>query len=163
MIQKERKKACFACAMSMDRLLCLQYNILNGAKTFPLNHCCVCCYFVLRQLFMFLVYEACLGLYFPAMGTCRSKYIDDRVRGTVMNITRCVRTVLVSLLVAVAGLKRVKLPLATPQQCPVRQPSVWPIANMSVPSFVLTCIDTRVSGAVEPPPLMLPPQNVRAD
>ncbi len=38
---------------------------------------------------MFLVYEACLGLYFPAMATCRSKYIEDRVRGTVMNITRC--------------------------------------------------------------------------
>lgn len=37
---------------------------------------------------MFLVYEACIGLYFPAMATCRSEYIDDRVRGTVTNMLR---------------------------------------------------------------------------
>lgn len=37
---------------------------------------------------MLLVYETCMGLYFPAMATCRSKYIDDRVRGTIMNMTR---------------------------------------------------------------------------
>lgn len=43
---------------------------------------------LLRLLLMLLVYEACIGLYYPAMATCRSKYIDDRVRGTVMNITR---------------------------------------------------------------------------
>ncbi|CAN0439167.1 unnamed protein product [Scytosiphon promiscuus] len=41
-----------------------------------------------RLLLMFLVYETCIGLYFPAMATCRSKYIDDRMRGTVMNIFR---------------------------------------------------------------------------
>eukprot|EP00903_Cladosiphon_okamuranus_P019296 g17737.t1 len=41
-----------------------------------------------KLLLMLLVYETCIGLYFPAMATCRSKYIDDRVRGTIMNITR---------------------------------------------------------------------------
>ncbi|CAM9725338.1 unnamed protein product [Ectocarpus sp. 4 AP-2014] len=41
-----------------------------------------------KLLAMFLVYEACIGLYLPAIATCRSKYIDDRIRGTVMNLTR---------------------------------------------------------------------------
>lgn len=48
-----------------------------------------------RLLLMLLVYEACIGLYFPAMATCRSKYIDDRLRGTIMNITRYGTVVLV--------------------------------------------------------------------
>ncbi|CAM9613060.1 unnamed protein product [Ascophyllum nodosum] len=41
-----------------------------------------------KLLLMFLVYEVCIGIYFPAMATCRSTYMDDRVRGTAMNIIR---------------------------------------------------------------------------
>lgn len=59
----------------------------------PLNHLARSLFFAQRLLLMFLVYEACLGIYYPAMGTCRSKYIDDRVRGTVMNITRYAQSV----------------------------------------------------------------------
>ncbi|KAJ3015962.1 UNVERIFIED_CONTAM: Molybdate-anion transporter [Siphonaria sp. JEL0065] len=36
----------------------------------------------------FNLYEFCIGLYFPAMGTVRSQYIPESVRSSVMNIFR---------------------------------------------------------------------------
>ena len=34
----------------------------------------------------FLVFEACVGMYFPLIGTLRSKYLPDAYRGVIMNI-----------------------------------------------------------------------------
>jgi MFS family permease len=36
----------------------------------------------------FLVFEVCCGIYFPAVGTMRSRYIPEEVRSTVMNVFR---------------------------------------------------------------------------
>ena len=36
----------------------------------------------------FLVFEVCCGIYFPSVGTMRSKYIPEEVRSTVMNVFR---------------------------------------------------------------------------
>jgi MFS transporter, MFS domain-containing protein family, molybdate-anion transporter len=33
-------------------------------------------------------YEACVGVYFPAIGTIRSKFIPEKQRATIMNIFR---------------------------------------------------------------------------
>jgi MFS transporter, MFS domain-containing protein family, molybdate-anion transporter len=40
------------------------------------------------QLLAFCVFELCCGLYFPSVGTMRSRYIPEEVRSTVMNIFR---------------------------------------------------------------------------
>merc|ERR1712185_35966 len=34
----------------------------------------------------FFVFEVCVGLYFPSIGTLRSKYIPDANRGVVLNL-----------------------------------------------------------------------------
>ena len=34
----------------------------------------------------FLVFEACVGMYFPLIGTLRSKYLPDAYRGVIMNL-----------------------------------------------------------------------------
>ena len=34
----------------------------------------------------FLVFEACVGVYFPSMGTLRSQYLPDEHRGVIMNL-----------------------------------------------------------------------------
>ena len=34
----------------------------------------------------FLIFEVCVGMYFPSIGTLRSKYIPDRHRSTIMSI-----------------------------------------------------------------------------
>ena len=40
------------------------------------------------QLAAFFVFEACCGMYFPAAGTMRNRYIPEEVRATVMNVFR---------------------------------------------------------------------------
>lgn len=34
----------------------------------------------------FLAFEACVGMYFPLVGTLRSKYLPDAYRGVIMNL-----------------------------------------------------------------------------
>ena len=34
----------------------------------------------------FFAFEACVGLYFPSMGTLRSQYLPDEHRGVIMNL-----------------------------------------------------------------------------
>ena len=34
----------------------------------------------------FFVFEACVGTYFPLIGTLRSKYLPDAYRGVIMNL-----------------------------------------------------------------------------
>lgn len=41
-----------------------------------------------RMLALFLLYEVCIGVYSPAMGILRSKYIPDEMRATVMLMFR---------------------------------------------------------------------------
>ncbi|PAA82940.1 hypothetical protein BOX15_Mlig006233g2 [Macrostomum lignano] len=36
----------------------------------------------------FLVFECCVGLFWPAIGTMRSKYVPDSIRATIMNLFR---------------------------------------------------------------------------
>jgi MFS transporter, MFS domain-containing protein family, molybdate-anion transporter len=36
----------------------------------------------------FMVFEACVGLYFPSIGTLRSQYIPEANRSTIMNLFR---------------------------------------------------------------------------
>jgi len=36
----------------------------------------------------FLVFEACVGLFMPAAGTLRSKYVPDSLQGAILNIFR---------------------------------------------------------------------------
>jgi phage-related holin len=36
----------------------------------------------------FIVFEICCGIYFPSVGTMRSRYIPEEVRSTVMNVFR---------------------------------------------------------------------------
>jgi hypothetical protein len=40
------------------------------------------------RLSAFCVFEACCGIYWPALGTMRSRYIPEEVRASVMNIFR---------------------------------------------------------------------------
>lgn len=41
-----------------------------------------------RMLMLFLLYEACIGMFTPVMGIMRSKYIPDDMRTTVMQLFR---------------------------------------------------------------------------
>merc|ERR1712185_278404 len=34
----------------------------------------------------FFLFEACVGMYFPLIGTLRSKYLPDAYRGVIMNL-----------------------------------------------------------------------------
>jgi len=43
---------------------------------------------LLSVMAAFLVFETCVGIFFPCMGLLRSKVIPDEVQGTVMNIFR---------------------------------------------------------------------------
>jgi len=43
---------------------------------------------LLSVLVAFLVFETCVGIFFPLMGLLRSRVIPDEVQGTVMNIFR---------------------------------------------------------------------------
>jgi len=43
---------------------------------------------LLSVIVAFLVFETCVGIFFPCMGLLRSKVIPDSVQGTVMNIFR---------------------------------------------------------------------------
>merc|ERR1711988_1714519 len=43
---------------------------------------------LLSVIVAFLVFETCVGIFFPCMGLLRSKVIPDEVQGTVMNIFR---------------------------------------------------------------------------
>jgi len=40
------------------------------------------------RLLSFFVFEGCCGIYWPALGTMRSRYIPEEVRATVMNVFR---------------------------------------------------------------------------
>lgn len=37
---------------------------------------------------LFLLYEICVGIYTPAMGIMRAKYIDDEMRSSVTGMFR---------------------------------------------------------------------------
>jgi MFS transporter, MFS domain-containing protein family, molybdate-anion transporter len=51
----------------------------------------------------FNVFELCCGLYFPAIGTIRSKYVPEETRATVMNIFRVpLNLIVVTVLLRVA-------------------------------------------------------------
>lgn len=39
-----------------------------------------------EQVAAFLAFEACVGMYFPLVGTLRSKYLPDAYRGVIMNL-----------------------------------------------------------------------------
>jgi len=47
------------------------------------------------RLFMFIVFECCVGVYFPTIGGLRGKYVPDAVRATIMNIFRIPLNVIV--------------------------------------------------------------------
>lgn len=47
------------------------------------------------MLCLILVFEACIGLFTPAIATCRARYIADDIRGTVMGLLRYERVVVV--------------------------------------------------------------------
>lgn len=49
------------------------------------------------RLMAFFAFEACCGLYWPAMGTMRSRYIPEQVRATIMAVFRLPLNVLVTL------------------------------------------------------------------
>lgn len=40
------------------------------------------------RLFTFIIFECCVGVYFPTIGGLRGKYVPDNVRATIMNIFR---------------------------------------------------------------------------
>ena len=40
------------------------------------------------RLLSFFLFECCCGVYWPALGTMRSRYIPEEVRATVMNVFR---------------------------------------------------------------------------
>ena len=45
------------------------------------------------------MFEACIGLFMPAIATCRARYIADEIRGTVMGLLRYERVMAVVVLV----------------------------------------------------------------
>ena len=47
------------------------------------------------RLCAFVVFEMCVGLYFPSIGALRGKYVPDSVRATIMNIFRIPLNVIV--------------------------------------------------------------------
>merc|ERR1712228_656457 len=47
------------------------------------------------RLFYFIVFECCVGCYFPIIGALRGKYVPDNVRATIMNIFRIPLNVIV--------------------------------------------------------------------
>ena len=49
------------------------------------------------RLMAFFAFEACCGVYWPAMGTMRSRYIPEEVRATIMAVFRLPLNVLVTL------------------------------------------------------------------
>ena len=42
----------------------------------------------MNLMVLFLLYETCVGMYFPAMGMMRAAFIPEHMRATVMNIQR---------------------------------------------------------------------------
>ena len=59
------------------------------------------------RFFAFLIFECCVGMYFPTIGALRGKYIPDEVRATMMNIFRVpfnIIVVIILLYVANLGL-----------------------------------------------------------
>ena len=40
------------------------------------------------RLFLFILFELCVGIYFPVIGQIREKYVPDNARATIMNIFR---------------------------------------------------------------------------
>lgn len=49
----------------------------------------------LHTLFSFILFEVCVGMYFPAMGTQRASLIPENIRATIMNLFRFVLNALV--------------------------------------------------------------------
>eukprot|EP01083_Nonionella_stella_P025063 69048_1 len=47
------------------------------------------------RLLLFIVFECCVGMYFPTIGGLRGKYVPDNVRATIMNIFRIPLNVIV--------------------------------------------------------------------
>ncbi|KAI9315038.1 hypothetical protein DFJ73DRAFT_883086 [Zopfochytrium polystomum] len=73
-----------------ERIAVVTFGAAAGAIVVP---------FLFRDLFMcilaFCLFEACCGLYFPAIGTLRGKYIPEATRSTVMNVVRFPENVIV--------------------------------------------------------------------
>eukprot|EP00980_Cylindrotheca_fusiformis_P006794 scaffold1420_cov93-Cylindrotheca_fusiformis.AAC.2 len=65
---------------------------------------------LLALVAVFLAFEACVGMYFPSIGTLRSKYVPDSHRSVIMNLFGIPLKVLVVtdvfLSIAKLGLKR---------------------------------------------------------
>eukprot|EP00484_Ammonia_sp_Unknown_P025559 CAMPEP_0197029726 /NCGR_PEP_ID=MMETSP1384-20130603/9116_1 /TAXON_ID=29189 /ORGANISM="Ammonia sp." /LENGTH=481 /DNA_ID=CAMNT_0042458945 /DNA_START=43 /DNA_END=1488 /DNA_ORIENTATION=- len=47
------------------------------------------------RLLMFIVFECCVGMYFPTIGSLRGQYVPDNLRATIMNIFRIPLNVIV--------------------------------------------------------------------
>ena len=90
---KTEKIATVCCAIGGVALLCIPYT-----EEYEL------------RLFIFVVFECCVGLYFPTIGSIRGRYVPDNVRATIMNIFRIPLNVIVVIVLCyidALGLKRV--------------------------------------------------------
>merc|ERR550525_2359976 len=52
---------------------------------------------VVLRFVCFLVFEACVGLYFPMMGTLKGKVVPEQMRSTIYNLYRLPLNVIVVL------------------------------------------------------------------
>lgn len=62
------------------------------------------------RLLLFVVFECCVGVYFPTIGSIRGRYVPDNVRATVMNLFRIPLNIIVVIVLCyidALGLKRV--------------------------------------------------------
>lgn len=66
-------------------------------------------------LVAFVVFEACVGVYFSSMGSLRAQYIPEATRATVMNAIRLV----LNLLIVVMYLGPVRVELAMEEKKPL--------------------------------------------
>ena len=69
--------------LAVEKAICVVF-IFSSIATFLVSQVEV---YHLR-LFCFLIFEVCVGCFWPAISTLRAKYIPDNVRSTVMNIFR---------------------------------------------------------------------------
>jgi len=90
---KTEKIATVCCAIGGVALLCIPYT-----EEYEL------------RLSLFVVFECCVGVYFPIIGSIRGRYVPDNVRATIMNIFRIPLNVIVVIVLCyidALGLERV--------------------------------------------------------
>ena len=85
------------------------------------------------RLFMFIVFECCVGVYFPTIGGIRGKYVPDSVRATVMNIFRIpLNVVVVCVLYYIDTLGMHKVFVLASGLLVVASVAAWKLSNMKV-------------------------------